>query len=37
MVLRIYKWFKNLPLEEKIAVIANTLTIITTIKLWIGL
>lgn len=37
MVLRIYKWFKKLPLEEKIAVIANILTIITTIKMWIGL
>ena len=37
MVLRIYKWFKNLPLEEKIAVIANLLSIITAIKTWIGL
>lgn len=37
MVLRIYKWFKNLPLEEKIAVIANLLSIITAIKMWIGL
>lgn len=37
MVLRIYKWFKNLPLEEKIAVIANILSILTAIKLWIGL
>lgn len=37
MVLRIYKWFKNLPLEEKIAVIANILSIITAIKMWIGL
>ena len=37
MILRIYKWFKNLPLEEKIAVIANLLSIITAIKMWIGL